>query len=72
MSNMEQNNSFGKKIKRRIRKLVYVDIYASGVMSTGVGIAYYFHSTLVAIGFSLAAILVGLEGLYLAGDEVVD
>ena len=72
MVNMENNTNTGKRIRKKIRKLVYVDIYASGVMSTGVGIAYYFHSTLVAIGFSLAAILVGLQGLYLAGDEVVD
>ena len=72
MVNMETNSNTGKKIRKRIRKLVYIDIYASGVMSAGVGIAYYFHSTLVAIGFSLAAILVGLQGLYLAGDEVVD
>lgn len=69
---MEASNNSGKKIRKKIRKLVYVDLYASGVMSTGVGIAYYFHSTLVAMGFSLAAILVGLQGLYLAGDEVVD
>jgi hypothetical protein len=72
MVNMENNTNTGKRIRKRIRKLVYVDIYASGIMSTGVGIAYYFRSTLVAIGFSLAAILVGLQGLYLAGDEVVD
>ena len=72
MVNMETTNNTGKKIRKKIRKLVYVDLYASGVMSTGVGIAYYFHSTLVAMGFSLAAILVGLQGLYLAGDEVVD
>ena len=69
---MEASNNSGKKIRKKIRKLVYVDLYASGVMSTGVGIAYYFHSTLVAMGFSLAAILVGLQGLYLAGDEVID
>jgi hypothetical protein len=72
MVNMETTNNTGKKIRKKIRKLVYIDIYASGVMSTGVGIAYYFHSTLVAIGFSLTTILVGLQGLYLAGDEVVD
>ena len=72
MVNIETTNNTGKKIRKKIRKLVYIDIYASGVMSTGVGIAYYFHSTLVAIGFSLMAILVGLQGLYLAGDEVVD
>lgn len=72
MIDMETNTNISKKVRRKIRKLVYVDIYASGIMSTGVGIAYYFHSTLVAIGFSLAAILVGFQGLYLAGDEVVD
>ena len=72
MVNMESTNNTGKRIRKKIRKLVYVDLYASGVMSTAVGIAYYFHSSLVAMGFSLAAILVGVQGLYLAGDEVVD
>lgn len=60
-----------KKVKQGVRKLVYINLYASGAFTVAVGIAYYFGSLLTALGFAGAAILTGLQGLYLAGDEEI-